>query len=221
VATASILASASATDAVRLATLSSGYAQKRIGEAMTDAMKLLSQSQAADLSANYKEAVAMLTHAYEREARTLASVKTIAIGSPTDPTVTKRIERIEAELRAGQTNDLARLRGAFQTLAEHFGISSAEPELTPTERTAAQLIPVKKTTAASAPSAGFGSPQPSGSETLTGFHAMEARAYADGTRSILEIRQHISAELGPVPIERVIAFFRALEKRGEVEIRSR
>lgn len=221
VATASILASASATDAVRLATLSSGYAQKRIGEAMTDAMKLLSQSQAADLPTNYKEAVAMLTHAYEREARTLASVKTMAIGSPTDPAVTKRIERIEAELRAGQTNDMARLRSAFQALAEQFGVSTAEPELTPAERTAAALVPVRKSPAPSAPSAGPTFQQASAGETLTGFHAMEARAYADGTRSILEIRQHISAELGPVPIERVIAFFRELEKRGEVEIRSR
>jgi len=218
VATVGILASASASDAVRLATLSAGYAHRRIGEAMNEALKMLAHSPAADLPIHYKEALALITHAYEREARTISSVKTIAVGSSQDATVTKRIEKMEADLRAGQAADLTRLRSAFQSLAEQLGVSPAEPDLTPAERTAAALIPVRKTLPSPA-APGF--PQPSSGETLTGFHAMEARAFADGTRSILEIRHRISAELGPVAVERVIAFFRELEKRGEFEIRQR
>src|SRR5207344_3146892 len=42
----------------------------------------------------------------------------------------------------------------------------------------------------------------------------EARNFADGTRSVLEIRDAISAELGPIDVERVDAFFRDLERLG-------
>jgi hypothetical protein len=45
----------------------------------------------------------------------------------------------------------------------------------------------------------------------------EARNFADGTRSILEIRDAISAELGPVPVRTVVQFFRDLEKTGKWE----
>jgi len=40
----------------------------------------------------------------------------------------------------------------------------------------------------------------------------------DGTRSILDIRGAVSAEFGPVPLERVVAFFRAAEKAGTMTI---
>jgi len=53
---------------------------------------------------------------------------------------------------------------------------------------------------------------------LTGYYASEARSMADGRRSILDIRGAVSAEFGPVPLERVVAFFRAAEKAGVVTI---
>ena len=49
---------------------------------------------------------------------------------------------------------------------------------------------------------------------LTGYYASEARSLADGTRSILDIHGAISTEFGPVPLERVVTYLRALEKAG-------
>jgi hypothetical protein len=50
---------------------------------------------------------------------------------------------------------------------------------------------------------------------------MEARHYADGTRSILDVRNAISAAYGPVSVEKVVAFFRALEQDGTWIIETR
>ena len=47
---------------------------------------------------------------------------------------------------------------------------------------------------------------------------MEARNFADGTRSILHIRNAIAAEFGPVALSNVVQFFRDAEKAGTFTI---
>ena len=44
---------------------------------------------------------------------------------------------------------------------------------------------------------------------LTGFYALEAREFADGRRTILDIRDALSAEFGPVGSDKVLQFFRS------------
>ena len=70
---------------------------------------------------------------------------------------------------------------------------------------------------AGAPSTGSGQAPPPPS--LTGYYTQEANNFADGTRSILDIRNAISAEFGPVPVESVINYFRNLERQGTWVIR--
>ena len=41
--------------------------------------------------------------------------------------------------------------------------------------------------------------------------------FADGKRNAQEIRDAVSAEYGPVPLEMVVEYLRALEKIGVVE----
>jgi len=55
--------------------------------------------------------------------------------------------------------------------------------------------------------------------SLTGYYTQEANNFADGTRSILDIRNAISAEFGPVPVENVVNYFRNLERLGTWAIR--
>lgn len=44
--------------------------------------------------------------------------------------------------------------------------------------------------------------------------AMEARNFADGQHSILDVRNAISAELGPIALDDVTRFFRDAETAG-------
>src|SRR5207342_2293499 len=91
------------------------------------------------------------------------------------------------------------------------------PTLTEEEQAAARLIPSKKPGVEAQP---FGprivpgaAPPP-----LAGYYAMEARNFADGKHSILDVRSAIAAEFGPVALSNVVQFFRDAEKAGTFTI---
>ena len=96
------------------------------------------------------------------------------------------------------------------------------PVLTDAETAASKLIPSKKPGTATQPS---GPPAPRDPNAppppLAGYYAMEARNFADGTRSILEIRNALAAEFGPVAVDDVVRFFRDAEKAGTFTVTER
>jgi aminopeptidase YwaD len=70
-----------------------------------------------------------------------------------------------------------------------------------------------------AEAAGVGTPKLMGYEGLWGEgeeYAYEVLNFADGKRNAQEIRDAVSAEYGPVPLEMVVEYLRALEKIGLV-----
>ena len=87
------------------------------------------------------------------------------------------------------------------------------PLLSDAEQAAAKLVASKKP-GAEAPA--FGPPRVPGAPPppLAGYYAMEARNFADGTRSILDVRNALAAEFGPVSVDDVTRFFRDAEKAG-------
>jgi len=80
--------------------------------------------------------------------------------------------------------------------------------------------PQRKPRTAQPGGGGFG-PRGGGNAPLAGLTAMEARSFADGKRSVLDIRHAVSVEYGPQEIGKVLAFFRELEKAGEFELREK
>jgi aminopeptidase YwaD len=48
-------------------------------------------------------------------------------------------------------------------------------------------------------------------------YAYETLNFVDGSRNALDIAHAVSAEYGPVPLEMVVEYLRALEKIGVVE----
>jgi hypothetical protein len=57
-------------------------------------------------------------------------------------------------------------------------------------------------------------PQQGPSPPLAGYYAMKARNLADGAHSVLDFRNVLAAEFGPVPVEKVTEFFEAGVKAG-------
>lgn len=64
---------------------------------------------------------------------------------------------------------------------------------------------------------GFGISSPH----LGGLKASECRSFCDGQRSVLDIRNAVSAELGAIPIGDVIQYFYDMERQGVVVIARR
>ena len=48
-------------------------------------------------------------------------------------------------------------------------------------------------------------------------YAYDVLNFADGKRNAQEIRDAVSAEYGPVPLEMVVEYLKALEKIGVIE----
>jgi hypothetical protein len=230
IATASIFANSGPNDTMAIAGVALSYAEERIAADVRDAMAFVNNSAAADLNENYKEALNLVKWAYWREKIDVRSAGSLAIG---DKAAIADVNALADTLSGGEAADAARVKLAYKSAASRLKVAYAEvPALSAAEQAAAKLIPSKKPVDPNAPQAGrgggagraggagsAGGAQAAPAPTLTGYHTQEANNFADGTRSILDIRNAISAEFGPVPVENVVNYFRNLERQGTWTIR--
>ena len=126
---------------------------------------------------------------------------------------------IETSVTNGEPQDIARLQAVYKALASQRGLTTQlTPPVTAAEAAASKLFPKP---IAGDPYVDFTDPkQPSMNPGHREFalYDEEAKNFADGTRSALEIRDAISAELGPIDVEKVAQFFRDLQKTGKWSI---
>ncbi len=211
----STIAGAGPADAVAISQVALGYAQQRLAADLGSALLSISTSTADTLNQNYKEALNAVGQAYVREGAEVRSAATLATG---DKDATASISSFEQSLRESAPLDIARVKMSYRLAAVRLKVPIAEaPALTDDEKAASLLIPTKKPgieTQPFGPRAIPGAPPP----PLTGYSALEARNFADGKQSILDVRNAISAEFGPVALSNVVQFFRDAEKAGTFTI---
>jgi hypothetical protein len=196
------------------------YAQKRMATDLDDALSMIASSTAANLNDNDKEARNLVRQAYLREWNDVQSAKTLAIG---DKKAIADIEAYGAPLHEVEQQQFAMVQLAYGSAAARLKVTPVDtPPLSAAETTASKLIPKRKPGTPAQPQGGGGgggqananAPQPA----LSGYYAMEARNFADGERSLLDVRNAIAAEFGPVSIDDVTTFFTDLEKTGAYTI---
>jgi hypothetical protein len=217
------MANASPEDALMIGGLTAGHAVRRIGKDLTLAVEMLRAADPAGLDAAYKEGLVLVRQAYKREARAIQSNAKMMAG---DTKALASLKDIEQSVISTEPQDVAKLQAVYRVVATRRGQPvTLTPPISAEESAAAQLFPRPK---GGDPYVGSGGPgQLSGPTTQPTMHPgerqfalydEEARNFADGTRSMLEIRDAISAELGPVSVGKVVQFFRELEKLGNWEV---
>lgn len=214
VAVGSVFANSGPNDAMAVAGVALSYAQQRIAVDMRDAMAMINNGDPFIVHENYKEALNLIKWAYWREKVDVRTAGSLAIGNRS---VVAEVNALADTLNASEAADIARVKLAYKSAAARAGKAYVEePLLRQAEQDAAKLVPSKKPVTApatggapAAPAAGVPA-----TPTLTGYYTQEANNFADGTRSILDIRNAISAEFGPVPVETVVNYFRNLERQG-------
>ncbi|MBZ5600948.1 MAG: hypothetical protein LAO79_01425, partial [Acidobacteriia bacterium] len=195
-----VMAGADGPMAVRIAETTEGQAAERTGVELRRALQMVGNHE------SYREARNLVEQAYIREAEAIRSPSVLAEGDA--KAVTKIDELAKTFVETGRAADLKRL----ETYAKSVG--SADIKLTSDEEQASKLIPRKKPGAPA--QQGFGG---RGAPTaVPGNGAQEARLFADGKRTILEIRDAVSAEFFPIEAGKFIQYFRDLEKQGQFEI---
>jgi aminopeptidase YwaD len=207
-ASAHAMASAAGPGAVRIAETSAGLAAERTGTELRLALQMIGGG------GTLREALNQVHQAYLREGQDIRSAKVLAENDERAKAAIESIARNFVE--TGEPADLSRVRNYSKLVAGD--VPDSKPS--PTEEEAMRLIPIRKKPAPQGfggEGGGRGGPEP----PLVGFYASEARNFANGQRSVLEIRDAISAEFEPVSAEKVIAFFRSLEKTGEFELKTK
>ncbi len=220
-----VMANATSEDALHLAGLTAGHAVERIGDDLTQAMELLRAAKPGNLDDAYKEGLVLVRQAYRREA---AAVRSNGRLMGADTQALASLEDIEKSVAATEKGDVAKLQAVYRAVAKQRGQPvTLSPTLTTEETAASRLYPRPKggdpyvdSGRPGRLSSGAAQPTMHPGQRQFRLYNEEARNFADGTRSILEIRDAISAELGPVKVQKVVQFFRDLEALGKWEILS-
>jgi len=164
----------------------------------------------------YADAENLVRQGYLREVAAIRSAAVLA----EDTGWAAKIDNLAGVfVTTGEQSDLARLKA----YAGAVGVSPRETVRSADEEKAARMVPVRLKPAPTGPAGGGGgAPRVDPAEaSRQQYNAMEMRGFADGKRSILEIRNGLSAEYGPQPVGKVVAFFEGMAKTGEFEIRTR
>jgi hypothetical protein len=218
IAVGDVFATAGPADAVAVAGVAISYAQKRMASDLDDALSLIASSTAANLNENHKEARNLVRQAYLREWSDLQSAKTLAIG---DTKAIADIAAYGAPLHEVEQQQFTMVQLAYRSTAARLKVTPVdEPVLSAAETSASKLIPKRKPGTPAQPQGGAQAAGPGNAPppALSGYYAMEARNFADGERSLLDVRNAIAAEFGPVSLDDVTRFFRDLEKTGAYTI---
>ena len=204
-----VMANAGGAGAVRIGETSAGLAAERTGTELRLALQMIGDGAREGALKSRHEALNLVHQAYLREGEAIRSAKVLAEG---DTRAKSEIDAIaQSFVETGEPADLSRVKNYSSLVAGEM----PEGKPSATEEEALRLIPIRKK-----PAPQTGGPGGGGANApLVGFYAQEARNFANGQRTVLDIRDAISAEFGPVDAEKVIAFFRGLEKTGEFELK--
>jgi len=221
IAVGDVLANAGVKEAVSVAAMTVGHARERLGDELVRASQSIAgSSNAGELQTNYKEAVNLIQQGYTREEAAILSAAALGPKEEMDRFGMNAVAGLDKSFSFGLDKDLEQLKMEYQAIAQAMNVTASEPTLTDAEKAAALLYPRPKTGTPRQPP-GFGGGGGGANQApppLSGYYVMEARNFADGHHSLLDIRNALSAEFVPIPLDNVERFFRDLEKQGGWEI---
>ena len=208
VASMSAMANAGGASAVRVAEVTVGNAAQRTGVQLSLALQMVGEG------GPLGEARNLVRQAYIREAEAIRSAGILAENADAKA----KIDAIaKTFVETGEPADMARL----DKYASLLGASVVTENPSATDQKAAQFVPVRKKPAPAGGGGGGGRGGAQGDPADASrqqYNAMEMRGFADGKRTVLDIRNALSAEYGPQDTAKVLAFFEGLVKTGEFEL---
>ncbi len=227
---AAAMAIATADDAMalRIAAESLGNGTSRVGQAQKKGLTYLTDlADPAGLAAAYKEAKNAVRHQVGVEKAVIGSAAVLmavpAEGSKKLAPLTATIDLRAAALQ-GEVTAFARLK------AEQLKVAFAEPAPTELEAKAARLVPEPVGGAQAGGGGGQrgaqAGPPPTPEQAaliaavrkVPGDMAGELNVLVGQKKTVLEIRDFISGEFYPVPLEDVMAYFDARQKLGTIKL---
>jgi aminopeptidase YwaD len=192
----------------------------RIAEDERRAYDYLMKSKAEELSEAYKEAKNIIHQAYVREETALLSTAFFASG---DTQFAAYLDNVCKNIRNKEQISLATLTEYYKNMAALCGVELAYPKLTAEEQRLDQLVPKRTKDMAGFFNFFAFNMRLRGKKDLPEFHLkdledFEIRNFIDNKRSVLEIRNAVSAEFRPIPLKDVENYIKVLQLGGIVTI---
>ncbi len=222
-----------AQDIARLALL---YGQKRIALSESEALASLLSSSNEDFIENDFLATNLIQHVYKREREAVRSSGTFSKTAQTRKSIEQLVLTLDDDEKVSRKNidEIASLR------AKELGVERKTVRLSEEERGASRMIPVRekgmdlyninyavRKAGKDAPlkevramiNQAIGRLQEKGISSLRLMSMPDAAShYADGKRSILEIRNAVAADYGLLPVDALILYFKVFEQAGLMTI---
>jgi hypothetical protein len=212
-----------------LAAVMTGYAGARLATEARRAMTMLDGASPAEPAGRFREALNLLEQARRREVQALRTLDRLGSSAPARTAVDRALRQVDGI----HAVNLAALRERAAEVGATSGGRAAEPALTAAEVRLRRLVPVRADSLRGP--VHFFRPEYGGAwlRQRTGdddfrskvrlarrghYVLFEALAFADGKRDLVEIRNAVSAEYGPVPADEVEEYFRFLERAGVVSL---
>jgi hypothetical protein len=228
-ATAYYLATADAAAVPVLAWVMTGYAQQRLARESARANALLDRAEGTALFGEHREAVNILAQAILRETAALESV--VSLGKSEEAAAA--LARSRRQLATLHDANLAALTERARSVAGARGLTWREPGRSADELRLAALVP-SRTFAIRGPVnifrpeyGGAWLAEKTGNPNYLDELAIaragryvwyEAINFVNGRRTLLDIRDLVSAEYGPIPAADLEQYFRLLERVGVVAL---
>jgi hypothetical protein len=197
--------------------------EKRLAGDKKRALELLAPSDKTNIHQNHKEALNILQHGLNREESVLLSIGEF-IGLPA-----AEKQRLTNLAKGNPALHYAEIENYYSYLCGNLGVKMAKPSLTAEEIRVGRLIPkrlvgLEYSTDFRYLERRLGDPDIQQKILITkaGFTVgWEALNFVNGKRSILDIRNALSAEFSPaqVSLEMVEQYFTILEKAGVLSIK--
>jgi len=219
VAAAVLLANAGSTETLKFINETTARGLARLGTDKLKAEKMIVEAEAKDIQMSYKEALNIVSVSFDREREALASIRFL----------TKGDVAIENHLQA-RTKRLDGLEPAYlQEVDETFALRCLKENVKPQKLSLSQdeVRLSKRVPVRTEKMRGYFNDWEFGKKLgeikemppyQLGRAGFEVRNFIDGKRSILDIRNAVSAEYGPLSLKSVEGYILVLEKTGFVKI---
>jgi len=193
-------------------------ALKRMGGVNERARNMLLRSELA--GEDLKEAVNTIHWAGKKEEATLRSLSNLL---PTDKKISSAIKNNVEEISQFSESQKHLLNEYYKELCRIQGKPVKGIQFTQEEKSATRLIPVRNAAYPGPISSDYLEAKITSLKDLnfpfTGLQFFEIAAFIDGQKSVLDIRNAVSAECGPVDVGDVLAFLKLLEKIDLISFR--
>ena len=212
-------ASASVSEAIPLTGEVMWRGLGRIAGDMKKSLNMLNMGAERDLETARKEAVNTIRHAFLREAGTIRSIREL---DPADPELSQQLSQAERSLMSHQKDYLESIEGHYAALCKRSDRKPKKIQITSAETAAGKLVYERNPGLRGPLGMTYLINRLGKGADLSGLKLLrhddgagyEVLNFVDGKRSVLDVRNAVSAEYAPLPLADVEAFLNLLEKGG-------